>query len=264
MRFASIGSGSEGNALLVCAGTKGSGPGTRQTHVLLDCGFGLKDSVLRLARLGVAPDQISGIVVTHEHGDHVAGVARLARKYDIPVWLTHGTLRSQFKAFANVANLCEIDTHQVFAIGDIQIQPYPVPHDATEPVQYVFGDGVRRLGVLTDVGCSTPHIEAMLSGCDALVLECNHDSEMLMKGDYPYSLKQRVSGRLGHLSNAEAAGVLAHLDVSRLQHLIAAHLSSKNNMPELAVKALCGVLGCAEGWVGVATQQYGFDWREIV
>lgn len=272
MRFASIGSGSEGNALLVCAGTKGS-CGNRQTHVLLDCGFGLKDSVMRLARLGVDPAQLSGIVVTHEHGDHIAGVARLARKYDIPVWLTHGTLRStesicpgtrQSKAFVNVADLNEIDPHQVFAIGDIQIHPYPVPHDATEPVQYVFSDGAKRLGVLTDAGCSTPHIEAMLNGCDALVLECNHDREMLMKGEYPYSLKQRVAGRLGHLSNREASGILASLDTSRLQHLIAAHISSKNNTPELAVKALCDVLGCAEGWVGVATQQYGFDWREIV
>ncbi len=255
MRFASIGSGSEGNALLVCAG---------KTQVLLDCGFGLKDSVLRLARLGVDPAQLSGIVVTHEHGDHIAGVARLARKYDIPVWLTQGTLRSQPKAFGNVADLNEINPHQLFAIGDIQIQPYPVPHDATEPVQYVFGDGARRLGVLTDAGCSTPHIEAMLSGCDALVLECNHDSEMLMTGDYPYSLKQRVGGRLGHLSNREASGILASLDTSRLQHLIAAHISSKNNTHELAVKALQDVLGGAGGWVGVATQQHGFDWREIV
>lgn len=255
MRFASLGSGSEGNALLVCAA---------KTHVLLDCGFGLKDSVLRLARLGVDPAQLSGIVVTHEHGDHIAGVARLARKYEIPVWLTHGTLCSQPKAFANVADLNEISPHQVFAIGDLQIQPYPVPHDATEPVQYVFGDGARRLGVLTDSGCSTPHIEAMLSGCDALVLECNHDSEMLMKGDYPYSLKLRIGGRLGHLSNREASGILASLDSSRLQHLIAAHISSKNNTHELAVKHLCGVLGCADGWVGVATQQHGFDWREIV
>lgn len=264
MRFASLGSGSEGNALLVCAGTKGACSGAGQTQVLLDCGFGLKDSVLRLARLGVDPAQLSGIVVTHEHGDHIAGVARLARKYDIPVWLTHGTLRSQFKAFANVARLHVIDPHQLFAIGDIQIQPYPVPHDATEPVQYVFGDGAKRLGVLTDAGCSTPHIGAMLSGCDALVLECNHDSAMLMNGDYPYSLKRRVAGRLGHLSNGEASGILASLDTSRLQHLIAAHISSTNNTPELAVKALQEVLGCAQGWVGVATQQYGFDWREIV
>lgn len=254
MKFASLGSGSEGNALLVCAG---------ETHVLLDCGFSLKDSIARLARLSVAPEQLNGIVVTHEHGDHVAGVARLARKYHIPVWLTHGTLHGQPKAFVGIAELHEINPHQVFSIGEVEIQPYPVPHDAAEPVQFVFGDGARRLGVLTDVGCTTPHIEAMLSACDALVLECNHDSAMLMNGDYPYSLKQRVGGRLGHLSNAEAAGLLAGLDISRLQHLMAAHLSAKNNTPELAIQALCGVMGRAEGWVGVATQQDGFDWREI-
>lgn len=259
MRFASLGSGSEGNALLVSVGAKNACPGSRQTQVLLDCGFGLKDSIARLARLGVVPEQLSGVVVTHEHGDHIGGVARLARKFNLPVWLTHGTLRSQPKAFVNVAEIHEIDPHQAFAIRDMEIQPYPVPHDAAEPVQFVFGDGVRRLGVLTDVGCSTPHIEAMLSGCDALVLECNHDSGMLMNGDYHYSLKQRVGGRLGHLNNQESAAILASLDVSCLQHLIAAHISSKNNTRELAVRALCGVLNCAESWVGVATQQDGFD-----
>lgn len=255
MRFASLGSGSEGNALLVCVG---------KTQVLSDCGFGLKDCITRLARLGVAPEQLSGIVVTHEHGDHVAGVARLARKYNLPVWLTHGTLHGRPKAFVNIAEVHEIDPHQAFAIRDMEIQPYPVPHDAAEPVQFVFGDGARRLGVLTDAGCSTPHIEAMLNDCHALVLECNHDSEMLMHSDYHYSLKQRVAGRLGHLNNQESAGILANLDVRRLQHLIAAHLSRKNNTPELAVRALCGVLNCAESWVGVATQQDGFDWREII
>jgi phosphoribosyl 1,2-cyclic phosphodiesterase len=272
MRFSSLGSGSEGNALLVAVGTKGSCPGTRQTQVLMDCGFGLQDTVSRLARLGVSPEQLSGIVVTHEHGDHISGVARLARKYNLPVWLTHGTLRStenicsgtrQAKDFAGIANIREIDPQLAFVIGDIEIIPYPVPHDAAEPVQFVFSDGVRRLGVLTDTGCSTAHIEQTLSGCHALVLECNHDIEMLMNGDYPYSLKQRVGGRFGHLNNQESAGILARLDVSRLQHLIAAHLSRKNNTPELAVRALSGALDCEESWVGVATQEEGFAWREI-
>jgi phosphoribosyl 1,2-cyclic phosphodiesterase len=272
MRFASLGSGSEGNALLVASGTKGSGPGTRQTLVLMDCGFGLQDTIMRLARLGVSPDQLSGIVVTHEHGDHISGVARLARKYDLPVWLTHGTLRStentspgtrQAKAFADITNIREIDPRLAFAIGDLEITPYSVPHDAAEPVQFVFSNGARRLGVLTDAGHGTAHIEQTLSGCDALVLECNHDAGMLMNGDYPYSLKQRVGGRFGHLNNQEAAGILAGLDVSRLQHLIAAHLSRRNNTPELAVRALSTVMACEESWVGVATQEEGFAWREI-
>ncbi len=254
MRFSSLGSGSEGNALLAEVG---------RTMVLMDCGFGLQDTILRMARLGVTPEQLSGIVVTHEHGDHIGGVARLARKFDIPVWLTHGTLRSQPKAFSEITQLHEIDSHQAFAIGDIEIFPYPVPHDAAEPVQYVFNDGTRRLAVLTDAGCSTAHIEQMLNGCHALVLECNHDSDMLMRGDYPNSLKQRVGGRFGHLNNHEAARILSRLDLGNLQHLIAAHLSRKNNTPELAIQALSSVLGCAEDWVCVATQEEGFFWREI-
>lgn len=264
MRFASLGSGSEGNALLVTAGAKIACPDSRQTRVLMDCGFGLKDTISRLARLGVSAEQLDGIVVTHEHGDHIGGVARLARKFNLPVWLTHGTLRSRPKAFAGIAHLHEIDPHQAFAIGDVEIIPYPVPHDAAEPVQFVFNDGARRLGVLTDTGSGTAHIEAMLNGCHALVLECNHDNDMLMNGDYPYSLKQRVGGRFGHLNNREAAGILGRLDASRLQHLIAAHLSRKNNTALLAVQALCGALNCEAGWVGVATQDEGFGWREIV
>ena len=255
MRFASLGSGSEGNALLVAAG---------RTQVLMDCGFGLQDTLVRLARLGVSAEQLDGIVVTHEHGDHIGGVARLARKFHLPVWLTHGTLRSQPKFFSNIADLHEIDPHQPFAIGDIEISPYPVPHDAAEPVQFVFSDGVRRLGVLTDAGCSTAHIERILDGCHALVLECNHDSEMLMNGDYPYSVKQRVSGRLGHLNNRDAASILSRLDVGCLQHLIAAHLSRKNNTEALVTQALCGALGCDAGWLCVAVQETGFAWREII
>lgn len=255
MKFASLGSGSEGNALLVTAG---------RTYVLMDCGFGVQDSVTRLGRLGISAEQLNGIVVTHEHGDHIGGVARLARKFNLPVWLTHGTLRSQPKAFANIEQRHEIDPHSVFAIGDIEITPYPVPHDATEPVQFVFSDGARRLGVLTDTGSSTPHIEQTLSGCHALVLECNHDSEMLMNGAYPYSLKQRVGGRYGHLSNKESAEILGKLDVSRLQHLVAAHLSQKNNTPALATQALSQAINCTESWIGVATQEDGFAWRTIV
>ncbi len=254
MQFASLGSGSEGNALLVAAG---------ETRVLMDCGFGLQDTLLRLARLGVSAEQLNGIIVTHEHGDHIGGVARLARKFDLPVWLTNGTLRSQPETFDDIAHIHEIDPGQAFAIGEIEIIPYTVPHDASEPVQFVFNDGARRLGVLTDTGCGTAHIEQTLSGCHALVLECNHDPGMLANGDYPYNLKQRVGGNLGHLSNRDAAGILGRVDISRLQHLIAAHLSRKNNTAALAVEALSSVLNCEAGWVGVATQEEGFAWREI-
>lgn len=253
-RFASLGSGSEGNALLVQIG---------QTCVLMDCGFNLTESVTRLARLGIKPEALSGIVVTHEHGDHIAGVSRMAHKYAIPVWLTHGTFRAQAKSLSKLDSVTHIDPHNSFAIGEVIVQPYLVPHDAAEPVQFVFSDGSKRLGVLTDTGSSTPHIEQVLSGCDALVLECNHDSELLNNGDYPYSLKQRVGGRFGHLNNTDAAALLAQLDNRKLQHIVAAHLSKKNNTPELACAALSNALGCEEEWIGVATQENGFDWREI-
>ncbi len=255
MRFASLGSGSVGNALVVQLG---------KTCVMMDCGFSLVETSLRLARLGLSADHLSGIVVTHEHGDHIAGVARLARKHSIPVWLTHGTRQAHAKALAGLPDVTEIDPHHSFAIGELQVQPYLVPHDAAEPVQYVFSDGAKRLGVLTDTGCTTPHIEAMLSGCDALVLECNHDAAMLAGGDYPASLKQRVGGRLGHLNNDDAAALLARLDNSRLQHIVAAHLSKKNNTPQLAIRALSAALNCHASFIAVATQGEGLAWREIV
>lgn len=254
MRFASLGSGSQGNALVVEAG---------HTRLLLDCGFGISESAARLARLGLAPHDLDAIVVTHEHDDHVGGVARLARKYELPVYLTHGTLTAIDGERAALAEIVIIDSHTLFAVGDIEVRPYPVPHDAREPAQFVFGDGSASLGVLTDAGASTPHIAAMLSGLDALVLECNHDSDMLANGSYPASLKRRIASRFGHLANEAAAQLLAMLDCSRLQHLIAAHLSQQNNTPELARAALADALNCTPEWVGVATQDEGFGWREI-
>jgi phosphoribosyl 1,2-cyclic phosphodiesterase len=257
MRFASLGSGSEGNGLVVHAGN---------THLLLDCGFGLADTARRLERLNLAPAQINGIVVTHEHDDHVGGVPRFARKHEIPVYLTHGTLMaagvSRFEGV--VVNI--IDSHTALPVNDIELRPFPVPHDAREPAQFVFSDGDKCLGVLTDTGVSTSHIETMLADADALVLECNHDLDLLMRSAYPYSLKQRISGRLGHLDNATACGLLGAVskdNKGRLQHVIAAHLSKQNNTPVLARQALARALGCDETWIGVATQEEGFAWREI-
>jgi phosphoribosyl 1,2-cyclic phosphodiesterase len=254
MRFACLGSGSRGNALIVERG---------RTRLMLDCGYPVRETERRLARLGLAPADLGGIVVTHEHSDHTAGACKFARKHDLPLWLTHGTLTG-IPGDVAALDINIIDSHSPFAIGELQLLPFPVPHDAREPAHFVFSDGAHRLGVLTDTGSSTSHIEAMLSGCDALVLECNHDLDLLMNGDYPLALKTRVAGRYGHLDNQASAGLLAALDRSRLQHLIAAHLSQHNNTPELACQALAQVLGCAPAWIGVADQDEGFAWREIV
>jgi len=143
------------------------------------------------------------------------------------------------------------------------VQPFAVPHDAREPVQFVVGDGARRLGVLTDLGMSTPHVEASLSGCDALVLECNHDLDLLAGSDYPYGLKQRIAGRFGHLHNEASADLLASIDTSKLQHIIAAHLSKQNNTPAKARAALSGALNCSADWIGIADQETGFGWRTL-
>lgn len=255
MRFASLGSGSRGNSLVIEAGA---------TRLLLDCGFGLNETELRLARLGLAPGDVDAVLVTHEHDDHIGGVARFARKQELPVYLTYGTLTALDGARATIADVTVIDGHTRFAVGDIEVQPYPVPHDAREPAQFVFGDGGVRLGVLTDTGEATPYIVEMLSGLEALVIECNHDLDMLANGGYPASLKRRISGRLGHLDNSAAAGLLASLDCTRLRHMIAAHLSQQNNTPELARTAVARALNCTPDWIVVATQDEGFGWREIV
>jgi phosphoribosyl 1,2-cyclic phosphodiesterase len=254
MRFACLGSGSRGNALVVERG---------RTRLMLDCGYPARETERRLARLGLAPADLAGILVTHEHSDHTAGACKFARKHGLPLWLTHGTLKGIPGDASGLPQVTIIDSHSPFSVGDLQLLPFPVPHDAREPAHFVFTDGARRLGVLTDTGASTSHIEAMLSGCDALVLECNHDLDLLMKGEYPQALKARVAGRYGHLDNDSSAGLLAAIDRSRLQHLIAAHLSQQNNRPELARAALAQVMGCAPGWIGVADQDDGFAWREI-
>ena len=254
LRFASLGSGSKGNALIVQVA---------ETIVMMDCGFGLAETEARLARAGLMPDDLDAILVTHEHSDHIGGVASFARKHKLPVWLTHGTAKVFNKGSLSNALINFVDPHEVFSVGNVEVTPYFVPHDACEPVQYVFSDGNARLGVLTDTGSITAHIENTLSGCDALVLECNHDLDMLMRGPYPASLKQRVAGKFGHLDNLTAASLLAGIDCSRLKHIFAAHLSQHNNLPALAVAALAGVLGCSTGWIGIAEQVSGFDWREI-
>jgi phosphoribosyl 1,2-cyclic phosphodiesterase len=256
VRFASLGSGSEGNALVVEAGG---------TCLMVDCGFSTREALRRLSRLGLSPGDVGALLVTHEHDDHSGGAFPLARACGAPVWLTRGTLAALREADPRVDEGVEVRLlHGGLeqAIGALEVRPFTVPHDAREPVQYVFSDGDARLGVLTDLGHPTAHVASMLSGCDALVLECNHDAGMLAAGSYPAWLKRRIGGNHGHLSNAQAAELLSVLDRSRLRHLVAAHLSRSNNHPELALAALESVIGGRPDWLGIAQQAGGFDWRE--
>jgi len=255
LRFASLASGSSGNCLVAQADL---------THVLIDCGLALRDTERRLARLGLEPADIDAILVTHEHGDHAGCVFDFAAAHNVLVVLTHGTLRalkSEGKLHDGIRTEL-VRGESRFAIGAMEVLPFTVPHDAAEPVQFVISDGAARLGVVTDIGIGTRHVEQTLSGLDALVLECNYDREMLWSGAYPRWLKERIGGPFGHLDNKDAARLLGALDRSKLKHVIGAHLSQQNNKPELVRESLAAALGCSPSWVGLATQDDGFDWRE--
>lgn len=252
MRFASLGSGSRGNATVVSH---------RKTCVLVDCGFSMRETEQRLQRLHVDPQHLTAIVVTHEHQDHRQGVGAMARKYSLPVFMTRGTQAAN--AWGELETWTAIEPETIFSIGDIELTPFTVPHDAAEPVQFVFSDGDKRLGLLTDTGMITAHIIEQLTGLDALLLECNHDAAMLQDSDYPPTLKQRVGGDYGHLNNAQAADLLCKIKRSDLQHVAAMHLSQQNNQPQLAQRALAQSMGCAFAEILVADQLLGLDWLSI-
>lgn len=252
LRFASLGSGSKGNGTLIECG---------KTRVLVDCGFSLAETERRLQRLGCAPDSLSAVLITHEHGDHANGVGRLSRRHKIPVWLTVGT--HNMVRDNKFSSQHFINVNSAFEIADLHITPYPVPHDAREPCQFVFSDGAQRLGLLTDAGSITPHIVDLLQKLDGLLLECNYDARMLATGPYPPKLKTRVGGKYGHMDNHQARDLLQRIELSGLQHLLGMHLSEKNNLPEHAQQALSDGLGCESHWVTLATQEGGFDWREL-
>lgn len=251
MRLASLGSGSRGNATLV----EWSG-GT----LLIDCGFSVKETCARLERLGKLGTDLSAILVTHEHADHIKGVGALARRFNLPVYMTPGTFHS--RDLGKLPQLHLIEAYQSFELAGLTVEPVAVPHDAREPAQFILTSKGIRFGVLTDLGTVSPHVEDMYQNCDALLLEANHDPMMLASGPYPASLKARVGGPWGHLSNQQAAGFLARVDCARLQYLVVAHISQKNNTLERAREALQPVTAnIAE--VIYACQDEGFGWLSL-
>jgi len=254
VRFACLGSGSRGNAILVEGG---------DARILVDCGFPARELSRRLAPLGVDPESLDAILVTHEHGDHIRGVGSVARRYGLATWMTPGTYRGA--GCFEVPNLRLFHGHgERFQIGGLEVLPYPIPHDAREPCQFVFRDNRTRLGLLTDAGTITPHIAESLNGCNGLLLECNHDPEMLRSGPYPPTLQTRVGGAFGHLSNQQAAGLLRLLDLDRVDHLVAAHLSEKNNTPALARQSLLVAAPAIRSRLSVARQDALTGWLELV
>lgn len=251
MRFASLGSGSKGNATLV---------EWRDTCLLVDCGFSIKETELRLARLERRPEQLTAILVTHEHGDHMRGVMPLARRYNIPVMMTAGTAKAAgHEARTGITLVADM---QELSIGQLRVEPVAVPHDAREPVQFVFRSPENCLGVLTDLGSISPHVVDRYRECDGLLLEANHDTGMLANGPYPYPLKRRVGGDWGHLNNTQSADLLGAINARRLQTLVLGHISRKNNHPD-RVRAAVGALTAHVPTVLYACQDAGFPWQVL-
>ena len=231
MRFCSLGSGSRGNATLV------ESAGCR---VLVDNGFSLRELYRRLRSVEVEPNSIDVLLLTHEHGDHVKGVWSFARRHRVEVWTTPGTWRAVGAPQIPALRLLSGQGQSV-KIDGLHIRSYPVPHDAREPCQFLFEADGRRLGMLTDTGCVTPHMTEILQDCDALILELNHDPELLRRGPYPPSLRRRVAGDFGHLSNLQAAHLLDALPHHAIARLCVAHVSETNNHPDLVRASIRGV-----------------------
>lgn len=253
IRVAALGSGSSGNSLLVQSGG---------TTVLVDCGFTMKETIARLYQLGLSPSQLDAILVTHEHGDHLKGVGPLSRKFALPVWSTHGTYhRARDNRFSSVRLF---HAHEPFHIGELHIDPFPTPHDAAEPCQFVFTAADVRFANVTDLGACTPHVREKLEGVNALVIECNYDSEMLRKGPYPPSLQSRIRSDYGHLGNDQAGALLRELDHPHLQYILLGHLSEQNNADAVAMATICEHVQDRHERISVLAQHCCSQWFEVV
>jgi len=258
MRFCSLGSGSGGNATIVEAGD-----GLRTYRAAIDCGFSLREFETRLARAGLQPSDLDAVFVTHEHGDHVGCALTLARRHGLPLWTSRGTWRAIGGADAVEVDIRFARDGEPIEVGALCLLPYTVPHDAAEPLQLRCSDGAASLGVLTDAGSVTAHLLEHLQDCRALLLECNHDGQMLARSRYPASLKARIGGSHGHLSNASAAQILGECLHPGLRHIVAAHLSEQNNTPALARHALADACGTAASDILVADPGEGLDWLDL-
>lgn len=232
LSFTLLGSGSSGNTTLVSDGV---------SNILVDAGLSGRETARRLRECGIEPDQLSAIVISHEHGDHCRGVGPLVKNLDIPVFMTEGAFAASNIKLDPGKNLCKINAGEPFEINGITITGFSVPHDASDPLGFVIEKDGVKIGIALDLGFLSNLVLERLKGCDALVLESNHDVRMLKVGPYPWALKQRVMSRRGHLSNDSVARFLANDFDGKARHVVLAHLSKNNNLPELAL--LCAQRG---------------------
>ena len=233
MRLCSIASGSSGNCIYV---------GSEATHLLVDVGISGKRTESGLNSLGIAARDLDGILITHEHADHINGLGVIARKYGIPIYATPGTIQ----AIQNSGSGGKID-HSLFhevtedvklTIKDLTVNPMRISHDAAQPVAYRISYGNKKVGICTDLGVYNDYTVECLKGMDAVLIEANHDVNMLQVGPYPYYLKQRILGDRGHLSNENSGRLLSRILHDKLENIILGHLSKENNLPELAYEAV--------------------------
>jgi phosphoribosyl 1,2-cyclic phosphodiesterase len=221
-----LGSGSNGNSILL------SSP---SASILIDAGFSCAEIEKRLSLFGLKGDDISALLISHEHQDHVKGADLFSRKYKVPLYLTPGTRESWGMAERRVYRFEMIEAGSSFALGGIEIHPFSLPHDAADPVGFIASRNGIKVGIALDLGSPSRLVKTRLAGSNVLILEANYDTEMLRNGPYPPSLKQRVSSRLGHLSNEELADMLCELATPELRFVFLAHISKVNNYPELAL-----------------------------
>lgn len=232
MRLCLLASGSKGNCFYLESDS---------CRLLIDAGLSARETINRLSSIGVAAETLDGILITHEHTDHTRGVGTLARRLKIPVLVASRTHDAARHVIGKV-ELREFDPGSPFAFKGLAIDPFPVTHDACDPVGFRIEGGEGVIGFATDLGIATRLTQEKLKGCRALVLEFNHDEEMLQNGPYPWHLKQRIRSRHGHLSNTEGAGLLEELLHPDLQGVFLSHLSETNNDPDLAMNAARGLV----------------------
>jgi phosphoribosyl 1,2-cyclic phosphodiesterase len=236
MQVSVLASGSTGNAIYVQKGA---------TRLLIDSGLSAREITKRLAAIGVELKKLNGILVSHEHHDHVGGVGVLARKLRCPVWMTRGTFDASRKRFKGRERIRLIENDETFEVGDLQARAFSISHDASDPVNYAIEDGSTQVAVATDMGKVTPLVYERLKAADMVIIESNYDRDLLMNGPYPWHLKQRISSSHGHLANSDSAEVLGQLAQQGLRHAVLAHLSLENNRPEIARST------CEEGLNGM-------------
>ena len=235
LRFCPLFSGSSGNALYL---------GCEDTHLLIDAGMSGAKVTSEMERAGIHPSNLSGILVTHEHQDHIAGVGILSRRYNLPIYANEGTWDAMRGKLGNIHdnNIRVFETGADFHIGSLDVTPFPIPHDAAEPVGYSFIAGRSKLSIATDLGTVKESWLRHIEESDLVLLESNHDLDMLKAGRYPYELKRRIMGKKGHLSNDDAGKVAVDLVRRGVRVIILGHLSGENNFPELAYQSVCSML----------------------